>query len=254
MSLNPLFFNMRDYDTISNYYTVEALVLYSKSNFNMRDVLHVSTYVDNSLFFKGHIMNYALKYLKNKSREVDCSLLEGSTCLLNVSPLTNIYEYIKGNTKYNPIEKRFTFESNSNGRPERYDLSMYSIFKIKKNIIEFLKLKSDSKNKTLKLLYDSENENFITVDSSYLDIKKMVYGYDINTLKDGYINILDYKNNSHTIQKFDYFNFLRQEVLLEDYYILEHRLEDLMQTMMCFEELDEFLNFKLSLYKLGEVV
>ena len=238
---------------------LDCIVLYRrvliKSNEEC-DVLHVSSYIKYDSLQPDIYFSYALNYINPYYSFVDTKLIEKDVVCLGFSRNIFINDYVNQYTKYLPRSKDFKFSSGAQlYKNNRGELSMYNIFILKKNIREFLELKLEPKNKTLRLLYDSKYNNFMIVDSTYDDIRSMIFNFNINKLGVGeFIKVLDYRNIEHSISITDYINFLKQESLIPDYYIYSSSFNDLFLTMLCFEKLHELKNFIMNLYKRGEVV
>ena len=238
---------------------LDCIVLYlrvlRKSNEEC-DLLHVSSYIKDDSLQPDIYYSYALNYINQSYSFIDSNHIGKDVVCLDFSRNIFINDLVNQYTKYIPRSKEFKLSSGAERyKNNRGELSMYNIFILKKNIREFLELKREPKNKTLRLLYDSKYNNFMIVDSTYDDIRSMIFNFNINKLGMGeFIKVLDYKNIEHSIYITDYINFLKQESLIPDYYIYPSSFNDLFLTMLCFEKLHELKNFIMNLYKRGEVV
>lgn len=256
--MNPFKFEIK---TQPNYKKdmLDCIVIYRddliKSNKEC-DVLHVSSYIKDVSLQPDIYFSYALRYIDQSYSFVDRKQIGSDIVCLDFSRNIFIKDYVNQYTKYMPRSKDFKLSPDAQlYKNKRGEFSMSNIFNIKKNIHKFLELKLDSKNKSLRLLYDSKYNNFMIVDSVYDDIRRMVFNFNINKLGvDEFIKVLDYKNIEHSISITDYTNFLKQEVLIPDYYIYQSSFNDLFLTMLCFEEFHELKNFIMNLHKRGKVV
>ena len=130
------------------------------------------------------------------------------------------------------------------------EINLFKLKYLKEEVLEFLSIKR--KRKTARLLYCSKYKKFIIVDCNHTELMNLIIRVDNwqsnNFIED--IDILDLDNNKRDIRKIDYLNFIKQELFIPDYTILETTSYKLFINLFCIETYAELKSFVSDLYKL----
>ena len=232
------------------YYNVAKFVENHKINIAspQYDILGLYTFVPysdltqiKSYFYDSHV------YTRITSSNISYVILDYE----NIGTVTTLNDLVNKNSVL--TDGKLIITNNYIYDTHTVDVPIVTSIKFKKEIINFLIMKSREDSANLRLLYDSNNYEYIIVSctkgelnmlSSNIETKHRHAGADID--------IMDYKNKTHKIKYYDFINFLKKEYMIPDFTLTYKQCHNLYLKLLLVETMNEFKDFYFNLFEKRE--
>ena len=133
------------------------------------------------------------------------------------------------------------------------DVPIVTSIKFKREFINFLIMKSREDSTNLRLLYDSNNYEYIIVSCTKGELNMLSSNIGTKHKHDHVdMDILDYKNFKHKIKYYDYIMFLKKEFMTPDVTLTCKYFHNLYLKLLFVETMNEFKDFYFNLFEKRE--
>lgn len=190
-------------------------------------------------------------YEKRCYRRLSLNDIGYAVLTVNAYTVRYLYDYLKPwNTLVNYNYINIVHTKYDTRDMDMKEVNLFKLKYLKNQIFKFLRIKT--MYKSMRLLYCSKSKKFIIVNCNHTELMNLLIGVEIkqadNNIDD--VVILDLDDNKHSINMSDYLNFIKQELFIPDYNLIDASSYKLFINLFCIETYAELKSFVSDLYKI----